>query len=224
MVQDEIKILVEDLRKQRESIEKKEKKLKEIEEDLKDKLSRVSKMTQDEAKKLILQEVEKELKEDIAKRIRSSQERVEQEAKERGKEILVDAMKHGATTYTAEFTVSSVEAPSEEVKGRIIGAGGRNIRAFEKETGVELEIDETNEIRLSSFDSIRREIAKRALSQLIKDTRIQPSRIEEVVRQIKTQMEDVLLEEGKKIAEECGVYNLPTDIIKLIGRYKFRTY
>ncbi|OGM59412.1 ribonuclease Y [Candidatus Woesebacteria bacterium RIFCSPLOWO2_01_FULL_37_19] len=223
MVQDEIKILVEDLRKQRESIEKKEKKLKEIEEDLKDKLSRVSKMTQDEAKKLILQEVEKELKEDIAKRIRSSQERVEQEAKERGKEILVDAMKHGATTYTAEFTVSSVEAPSEEVKGRIIGAGGRNIRAFEKETGVELEIDETNEIRLSSFDSIRREIAKRALSQLIKDTRIQPSRIEEVVRQIKTQMEDVLLEEGKKIAEECGVYNLPTDIVKLIGRYKFRT-
>ena len=219
----ELKVLVEDLRKQREDLEKKETKLKDLEQDLKSKLTGVSKMTSEEAKKLLLSEVERDLKEEVAKRIRSTEEKIKQEANERAKEILLDAMKHGATSYTAEYTVSSVEAPSEEVKGRIIGAGGRNIRTFEKETGVELEIDETNEIRLSSFDSVRREIAKRALQILIKDTRIQPSRIEEVVKQVNLQMDDLLLEEGKRIAEECGIYNLPTDILKLIGRYKFRT-
>ncbi|MBI4153401.1 HDIG domain-containing protein, partial [Candidatus Woesebacteria bacterium] len=139
------------------------------------------------------------------------------------KEILIDAMKHGATSYVAEYTVSSVAAPNEDVKGRIIGAGGRNIRAFEKETQVEIEIDETNEIRLSSFDSIRREIARRALEILIKDARIQPSRIEEVVRQTKSQMEEILLEEGNKVVHECGVFNLPLDLVKLIGRFRFRT-
>src|SRR3989344_2905648 len=180
-------------------------------------------MTIDEAKKELLAEVDRDLKEEVAKKIRQSQERIEQEAKEKSKEILVDAMRHGATSYVAEFTVSSVEAPNEEVKGRIIGQGGRNIRAFERATGVELEIDETNEIRLSSFDSVRREVAKRALQTLIKDTRIQPSRIDEVVKQSQAQMEDLLLEEGKKLAEECKVYNLPTDILKLIGRYRFRT-
>jgi ribonucrease Y len=132
-------------------------------------------------------------------------------------------MRHAATSYVAEFTVSTVLVPNEEVKGRIIGKEGRNIRQFERETGVELEIDETNEIRLSSYDSIRREIARRSLEELIKDTRIQPSRIEEVVKQTKARMEDVLLEEGKKIAEECGVFNLPVELVKLIGRYKFRT-
>ena len=223
MATDDIKILVEDLRKQRDVLEKKEFSLKTLEEELKDKLAKASKMTIDEAKKELLSEVERDLKEEVAKKIRQAQEKIKLEAKEKSKEILLDAMKHGATSYVAEYTVSTVEAPSEEVKGRIIGQGGRNIRSFERETGVELEIDETNDIRLSSFDSVRREIAKRALQTLIKDSRIQPSRIEEVVKQTKTQMEDVLLEEGKQIAEACGVYNLPTEVLKLIGRYKFRT-
>ena len=118
-------------------------------------------------------------------------------------------MKQGATTYTAEYTISTVRVPDEETKGRIIGREGRNIRTFEKETGVEIELDETNEIRLSSFDSVRREIARRALEELIKDKRIQPSRIEEVVSQVQSQMDGVLLEEGKKIAEEVGEFNLP---------------
>jgi ribonuclease Y len=116
-----------------------------------------------------------------------------------------------------------VALANEDVKGRIIGAGGRNIRTFEKETGVEIELDESNEIRLSSFDSVRREIARRALEILVKDTRIQPSRIEEIVKSVKTQMEDVLFEEGRRIAQECGVFNLPKDLLSLIGRYKFRT-
>ncbi|OGM57936.1 ribonuclease Y [Candidatus Woesebacteria bacterium RIFCSPHIGHO2_12_FULL_46_16] len=220
---DDIKVLVEDLRKQREALEKKEKSLKEREEELILRLSKSSGMTKDEAQKILLEEVQKELTAEIAKKIKSAEERVREEAQEKASEILADAMKHGATTYVAEYTVSSVPVPNEDVKGRIIGAGGRNIRTFEKETGVEIEIDEGAEIRLSSFDAIRREIARRALERLIKDARIQPSRIEEVVRQVKGEMEDVLLEEGRKIAQECGVYNLPVELIKLIGRYKFRT-
>lgn len=204
------------LRKREEALEKKEK-------ELTDTLSKVSKLSPDEAKKLLLAEVQKDLTEEIAKKIRAAEDRIKLEAGEKAKEILIDSMKHGATAYTAEYTVSTVTVPNEDVKGRIIGAGGRNIRTFEKEAGVEIEIDETNEIRLSSFDAVRREIAKRSLETLIKDARIQPSRIEEVIRQVKTQMEDVLLSEGKKITEECGVYNLSLDLLKLIGRYRFRT-
>ncbi len=221
--QDDIKVLVEDLRKQREALEKKEEQIKKREEELKERLAKVSKVTPDEAEKLLLDELQKELTSEKAKKIRAAEERVEQEAKEKAKEILVQAMRHGATDYVAEYTVSTVTVPSEEVKGRIIGQGGRNIRTFERETRVELEIDETNDIKLSSFDSVRREIARRALEELIRDKRIQPSRIEEVVAQTRKTMDDVLLEEGKKIAEKCGVFNLPTEIIKYIGSFKFRT-
>lgn len=223
MSTDDIKVLVEDLRRQRESLEKKEKALKEREEELIKRLEKASGMTHDEASKILLEEVQKTLTSEVARKVRNAEERTREEAGEKAKEILADAMKHGATAYVAEYTVSTVTVPNEDVKGRIIGAGGRNIRTFERETGVEIEIDETNEIRLSSFDSVRREIARRALETLIKDQRIQPSRIEEVVRKIKNEMEDVLLEEGKKIAHECGVFNLPIDLMKLIGRYRFRT-
>jgi ribonuclease Y len=219
----ELKVLIKDLRQQREELEKKEKEIERRRDELKEKLEKTSKMTVGEAKKLLLKQVERDLKAEIAKKIRAAEERVKQEAKKRAREILADAMRQGLTEYVAEYTVSSIKVPNEEVKGRIIGKEGRNIRAFERETRVELELDETNEIRLSSFDSIRREIAKRALQTLIKDTRIQPSRIEEVVKQTKHAMDDVLLEEGKKIAEECGAFNLPTAILSLIGRYKFRT-
>jgi len=187
------------------------------------KLTSVAHLTVDEAKKQLLNEVQKDLTSEIAKKIRAAEERIKEDASEKAKEILVDAMKHGATSYVAEYTVSAIHLPDEDVKGRIIGAGGRNIRAFEKEAGVEIEIDETNEIRISSFDSIRRGIARRALETLIKDTRIQPSRIEEIIKQVRAQMEEILLEEGKRIVHDCGVFNLPLDLVKLIGRYKFRT-
>lgn len=223
MTSDDIKILVEDLRKERELLEKREEKIKAREDELKEMLARAGKMTVDEAKKILLDEVQKDLTGEIAKRIRSAEEKIKQEAAERAKEILADAMKHGATSYVAEYTVSSISIPNEDVKGRIIGAGGRNIRTFEKEAQVELELDESDEIRISSFDAIRREVARRALEILIKDSRIQPSRIEEVIKQVRAGMEDVLLEEGRKIAEDCGVFNLPTEMLRIIGRYKFRT-
>ena len=223
MATDDIKVLVEDLRKERATLEKKEASLKSREEELITRLEKASSMTSDEAKKILLDEVQAQLTTEIAQKVRKAEERIKEEANEKAKEILADAMKHGATSYVAEFTVSSVAVPNEDVKGRIIGAGGRNIRTFEKETGVEIEIDETSEIRLSSFDSVRREVARRALELLIKDARIQPSRIEEVVREVKKEVEDIILEEGKNIAHECGVYNLSLELLKLMGRYKFRT-
>ena len=223
MTKNDLKVLIEDLRKQRSSLEKKEKLINERGKELIDRLEKVSKMTREEAKKILLDEVQRDITSDVAKKIRAGEERVKQEGQEKAAEILADAMKHGATDYVAEYTVSTVYVPSEEVKGRIIGKEGRNIRAFERATGVEIELDESNEIKLSSFDSIRREIGKRSLERLIKDSRIQPSRIEEIVKQVKEQMEQVLLEEGRIIAEKCGVYNLPTEIVNLIGRYKFRT-
>jgi len=223
MTKNDLKVLVEDLRKQRSSLEKKEKLINERSEELKNRLEKVSKMTGEEAKKILLDEVQRDITSDVAKKIRAGEERMKQEGQEKAAEILADAMKHGATDYVAEYTVSTVYVPNEEVKGRIIGKEGRNIRAFERATGVEIELDESNEIKLSSFDSIRREVGKRSLERLIKDARIQPSRIEEVVKQVKEQVEQILLEEGKIIAEKCGVFNLPTEIINLIGRYKFRT-
>lgn len=186
-------------------------------------LEKASKMTTDEARRALLDEVQKDLTSEIAKKIRQAEEKIKEDAHEKAQEILVDTMRHGATAYTAEYTISSITLPSEDAKGRIIGAGGRNIRAFEKEAGVEIDMDEGTELRISSFDAVRREIARRALEILIKDTRIQPSRIEEVVKLQKTLMEDVLLEEGKKITHECGVYNLPLDLMKLIGKFRFRT-
>jgi ribonuclease Y len=223
ILREDIRILVEDIKSQRKNLEEKEKEMKQREVELKERLEKVSKMTVDEAKKVLLDEVQKELKAEVAKKIRAAEEAIKQDASVKAREILADAMKHGATSYVAEYTVSTITVDDEKVKGRIIGAGGRNIRAFERATGVEIELDETNEIRLSSFDSIRREIARRSLKELIKDKRIQPSRIEDVVKRVSSQMDDVLLEGGRKIAERCGVFNLPTDILKLIGRYKFRT-
>jgi len=219
----DISVLVEDVRRQREALEKKEKKIDKLEKELKEKLEKVTRWPIEDAKKELLLQVEKDLKAEIATKIRLAEEKIKLDAKEKSREILADVMRQGITQYVAEYTVSVVDVPNEDVKGRIIGAGGRNIRTFEKEAQVELELDENSVIRISSFDAVRREIAKRALLVLIGDSRIQPSRIEEVVRLTKTQMEDVLLEEGKKIAEECGIFNLPVEIIKLIGKYKFRT-
>ncbi|MEK9207584.1 MAG: HD domain-containing protein, partial [Patescibacteria group bacterium] len=111
----------------------------------------------------------------------------------------------------------------EEIKGRIIGKEGRNIRAFEQATGVDVDLDEEGIIRLSSFDQIRREIARRSLEKLIKDTRVQPFRIEEIVEETKKEVEKIMFQEGEKLSHEVGVFNLPTDIVAVVGRFKFRT-
>jgi len=185
-------------------------------------LEKVSGLSREEAKTKLISEAEKYYAEDLAKLIEETRQDYIARASELAQDIIVSAMLHGATDFTAEYTISTITLPNENIKGSIIGQSGRNIAAFEKATGVEIEIEEGNTIKLSSFDSLRREIARRSLEFLIKDSRIQPSRIEEVVAQTKKHMDDVLLDEGRKICAACGVFNLHSDLISLIGRYRFR--
>jgi ribonucrease Y len=187
-----------------------------------DKLAKASHLTRDEAKKQLFDELEKYHADEVAQMINQAREDYQVRANEIFQEIVLDAMLHGATSYVAEYTVSTVTLPNENVKGSIIGQGGRNIAAFEKATGVEIEIEEGNVIRLSSFDSMRREVARRSLEILIKDGRIHPGRIEEVVSQVRNQLDLIVAEEGRKICAACGVFNLHPDLVKTIGRYKFR--
>lgn len=163
-----------------------------------------------------------DVNQDLAKRLEAAEQEYKLKAAELARDLVIDAMMHGATDYTAEYTVSTIPLASDSIKGSIIGQGGRNIAAFEKATGVEIELEEGNSLRLSSFDSLRREIAKRSLEILIKDGRITPTRIEEVVAHTKLQLDMVLVDEGKKICSACGVYNLDPDLVKIIGRYRFR--
>lgn len=210
-----LKVKEQELGNQRTEIE--ETKKKEIE-----KLEKIAKLTREEAKNLLLEATEKKLTEDIAKKVHETEQEIKARSDEKAKEILVEAMQHGVTDYVAEYTVSTVHLPDEEMKGRIIGREGRNIRTFERLTGVEIELDEANNIQLSSFDPIRREIAKRSLEKLIYDRRIQPARIEEIVNKTRQEIDKILFEEGEKLCHAVKVYRLHPDLIKLLGRYKFR--
>jgi ribonuclease Y len=213
----------EKLEKKQEDLHEDEDALKEAREKYQDKLEKVSGMTREEAKAELLKEVEKDQAAMISRLIKEGEEEARHASDKKAQEILLDSLKHGALNYVAEYTVSIVKIPDEEMKGRIIGKEGRNIRAFEQATGVDVDLDEEGVIRLSSFDSVRREVARRALETLLKDTRVQPVRIEEVVEQTKKEVEKIMIEEGEKMAVEVGVYNLPPDLYQYLGRFKFRT-
>lgn len=186
------------------------------------KIKEIASLTSQEARKIVMDQTNKELVSWKAKKINEVNEAIKAQEEEISRNVLSEALRHATTDFVAEYTVSTIPVNDENLKGKIIGREGRNIRSFERATGVELELDEEKEIRISSFDAIRREIAKISLQKLLKDGRIQPARIEEVVAQTKSQMDRILLEEGKKICQSVGVYNLPVDLIKVIGRYKFR--
>lgn len=186
------------------------------------KLEEIAGLTKDQAKKLFFEVIEKRLSQDVARHIKEAEEEVKVESEKRAKEIIVEAMRHGVTDYVPEYTVSSVALQDEEIKGRIIGREGRNIRTFERATGVEIELDETNAIHLSSFDPVRREVARRSLEKLIKDRRIQPARIEEIVQKTKQELEKIMLEEGERLCHTLKVYRLHPELIRLLGRFKFR--
>jgi ribonuclease Y len=205
-----------------EEIEKKQQEVEELKKTQIERLEKIAKMTFDEARKLLLEATEKKLSEEVARRIRDAEEEARAGAEEKVKEILVDAMQHGATDYVPEYTVSTVQLADEEMKGRIIGREGRNIRAFERATGVEIELDEENSIHLSSFDPVRREIARRALLALVRDRRIQPARINEIVNKTKGEMDKILFEEGQNLCHSLKVFRLHPELIKLLGRFKFR--
>lgn len=187
-----------------------------------EKLENISGLDVEKAKQLLMSSVEKKMTSWLSKKVNETKEDLSARQDELAKEILSEALTHGVTDYVAEYTVSTITLPDEKIKGKIIGREGRNIRAFEKATGVELELDETNDIRISSFDSTRREIARLTLEKLIKDGRIQPVKIEQIVAQTRAEMDKILLNEGKRICQEIGVYSIPVDLIKEIGKYKFR--
>lgn len=200
-----------------------QKTLDELRQEYIDKLAKITSLSAEQAKKELLLELQNDMKADVARMIKDGEDQAKATALRRSQEILVDAMRHGALDYIAEYTVSTIRVESEEVKGRIIGKEGRNIRSFENTTGVDVNLDEEGVIRLSCFDPVRREIARRSLEILIKDTRIQPVRIEEVVGQVKKEIDAILFEEGEKLAHEVGVYNLQPDLLSMLGRFKFRT-
>ncbi len=213
----------EKLEARQEQLQKLEEQLKKKQEEYLEKLEKVSSFTREEAKEELLKEAEYLAAAGMAKIIKEKEEEAKATADIKAQEILLDSIRHGAINYIPEYTVSIIHVENEEMKGRIIGKEGRNIRAFEQTTGVDVDLDEEGVIKLSSFDSVRREVARRALQILLKDARIQPFRIEEVVQQTRKEVEKIMLDEGQKLAAEVGVFNLPADLYTTLGRFKFRT-
>lgn len=222
---------LENLEKKEESLQKKEAELGRLKEELTtvyqkqvQELERISGLATEEARELLIRNVEAEMQQEIAARIKEMEARAREEAERKAREIISVAIQRCAADHVAESTVSVIPLPSDEMKGRIIGREGRNIRAFETLTGVDLIIDDTPEaVILSAFDPIRRETARIALEKLIADGRIHPARIEEMVEKAKNEMDVQIREAGEQAAFETHVNGLHPDLIRLLGRLKYRT-
>lgn len=187
-------------------------------------LRRISGLTEEEAKQILLETVEKEVRQDMARLVREIEAEAKQEGERRARKIVTLAIQRIASDQVAETVVSAVPLPGEDMKGRIIGRQGRNIRAFENATGIDVIVDDTPEaVILSGFDPVRREIARIAMTKLITDGRIHPARIEKMVEKARQEVEQTVIEEGEQAALEAGVHGLHPDIIKLLGRLKYRT-
>ncbi len=212
------------LEQKQTQIEDKLTQVEKLRKDLVEKLERSSKMSSEEAKKILLENIEQDLSGEISRKVKAAEDEIKLSADEKAKEILSDAMLHGVTNYISEFTTSKVKLADEEMKGRIIGKEGRNIRAFEQATGVDVVMDDElpDTLILSSFDPVRREIARVALEKLMADGRIQPQRIEEVVGQTRTEIEKLMLQAGEKLCHDVGVYNMSVEVMAILGRFKYR--
>lgn len=187
-------------------------------------LSKVAKLTPGEAKEKLINEVREQHREDLAEELRRLTQERQEEIERKGVDIITTAIQRYARSNVSDLTTSTFTLPSEDLKGKIIGREGRNIRAIERLTGVELIVDEAPDtIILSSFDPLRREVAKIALAKLIKDGRIQPAKIEEKVEEAKAELEKRMFEIGEEAAYEVGIFDLPREIIHLLGRLNFRT-
>jgi ribonuclease Y len=207
-----------------QALVQKDEKVSQLIEEERRNLERISGLTSEEAKKVLMETLENEAKLESAKRIKAIEEEARETADKKSKEILSLAIQRYAGEYVAEKTVSVVTLPSDEMKGRIIGREGRNIRALEAATGIDLIIDDTPEaVILSGFNPVRREIAKLSLEKLIADGRIHPGRIEEVVAKSAEEVEQAIKEAGEQAAFDLGVYGIHPEILKLIGRLKYRT-
>ena len=184
----------------------------------------ISGLTQEQAKAHLLQSVEEEVRHETALKIKEIEQQMKDEAEDRAREVIATAIQRCAADHAAETTVSVVALPNDEMKGRIIGREGRNIRTLETITGVDLIIDDTPEaITVSSFDPVRREIARLALEKLIADGRIHPTRIEDMVEKARKEVDRIIREEGERACYEAGVHNLNPELVKILGRQKYRT-
>ena len=207
-----------------EELRQREAKVEELSQQRVQELERISGLTSEQAKEYLLKTVEDDVKHDTAKMVRELETQAKEDADKKAKEYVVNAIQRCAADHVAETTISVVQLPSDEMKGRIIGREGRNIRTLETLTGVELIIDDTPEaVVLSGFDPIRREVARIALEKLIVDGRIHPARIEEMVEKAQKEVDTMIREEGEAAALEVGVHGIHPELIKLLGRMKFRT-
>ena len=207
-----------------EELGKQKQKVEELEKKRQQELERISGLTSEQAKEYLLKTVEDEVKHDTAVMIKTLESRAKEEADKKAKEIVVNAIQRCAADHVAETTISVVQLPNDEMKGRIIGREGRNIRTLETLTGVELIIDDTPEaVVLSGFDPVRREVARIALEKLILDGRIHPARIEEMVEKAQKEVETLIKEEGEAATLEVGVHGIHPELVRLLGKLRFRT-
>ncbi len=212
------------LAQQEQELERRAAALEEQEAAYRAELERVAAMSTEEAREELLRRVEQETRDEMARLIREIEEEAKHQAQERAREIITLAMERLASEHVAETTVTTISLPSDDMKGRIIGRQGRNIRAIENATGVDIIVDDTPEaITISSFDPVRREIARRALTRLVQDGRIHPARIEKEVEKARLEVEEVILKAGEEAMLETGIANLHPDLVRLLGRLKFRS-
>ena len=214
----------EALNQKHAALDKENEEIKIIKRSQTEMLERISGFTAEDAKKYLIEQVESEVTHETALKIKELEQRAKDEADSRAREIVASAIQRCAADHVAEITVSVVPLPNDEMKGRIIGREGRNIRALEAATGVEIVVDDTPEaIVLSAFDPVRREIARLALHQLVTDGRIHPARIEEVVAKVRKQVEEEIIETGKRTTIDLGIHGLHPELIRIIGKMKYRS-
>jgi ribonuclease Y len=221
---DRLNKLDQHLAKRQSQLDKRTGELEKADELFRNELQRVASLTAEQAKAELLAKIEQEARNDMARIVRQVEEEAREEGERRARKIVVTAMQRIATAVVADNVTSVVEIPSDEMKGRIIGRAGRNIRALEQAAGVDVIVDDTPEvITISSFDPIRREVGKRAINKLVQDGRIHPSQIEKVVADARKEVDASIKESGEQAAYDAGVPNLPAEILRLLGMLNFRT-
>ena len=214
----------QNLNKRQSSLDKRANDIEKMYSDQLEELQRIGQMSMDEAKQVLLGEAEKEARNDMARIIRQIEQEARSEGERRAREIITDAIQRVASEHVASVSTSLVTLPNEEMKGRIVGRNGRNIRAFEQAAGVDVIVDDTPEaVTISCFDPVRREIARRSLDRLIVDGRIHPAHIEKVLAEEEKEVEHAIVEAGDEAAFDAGVAGLHPEILKMLGRLKFRT-
>lgn len=212
------------LNRRQSAMDKQRNRVDQLVEEQEAKLLEVAGLSHEEARQEVLAAAEQEARQDMARVMREVEAEAHEEADKRARKVITTAIQRIASEHVAEVTVSTVSLPSDDMKGRIIGRGGRNIRAFEKAAGVDVVVDDTPEaVTISCFDPVRREVARRSMERLVLDGRIHPTNIERFIKESKQELETHVREEGKQAAYEVGVHGLPTKLTDLLGRLKFRT-